>query len=372
MEHKQGAGSLFSTEFPRRKFLGLSAAVAGAAALASCSSSSSTSPSGSASAANYGGLSQFTVADWGGSTNQAILTAWGTPFTKATGIPVVATSISYGKVQAQVQSNNVTWNWGDFEGWFTRANPSLLEPLDYGTIGLAQGDMVDPSFLQPDAVANYVYAWCMGYRTDATAPHPTTWVEFFDTSAFPGKRSLYNYCYGTLEIALLGDGVPFNQLYPLDVPRALKKIGTIKKDLVWWNTGAEAQEFLVSKAADYVAGWNPRFGYLALSGLPIGIEWNTSFLAADYHAVPKGGNRAASMEFIKEACKPEAQAAFAQLAGGLGCPTKKGNDLLSDGLKPWVPTSPDNVAKSLGTQNDQWWGQNFDAANTQFNKFVAG
>lgn len=352
----------------RRRFLELGAGAATVMAASACGAGSSNA----AKNKQFSGLNQFAIADWGGSTDQAILSAWGKPFTSETGVPVISVAMDYGKLKAQVDSHNVTWDWTDAEGWFVHANPDLLQALDYNTIGLTKDDMVNPAFLQPDGVANYVYAWVQAYRTDGPK-HPTTWQEFFDIKAFPGKRSLYNYAYGSLEIALLGDGVPFDQLYPLDVERAFRKIDSIKSDLVWWNTGAESQQFLVSKTADFVAGWNPRFGYLALTGLPVAIEWNDSFLAADYHAVPKGGRYpAASMEFIKAATQPQAQANFSQLAGGLGCPVKKANDLLLKSLQPWVPTTPDNLSKSRGIQNDDWWGKNFDSVNAEWTKFTSG
>ena len=357
----------------RRDFMKYSVGAAAVFGAAACGTSSTPAPSASAGGSKYPGLTQFTMADWGGSTDQAFLSAYGKPFTKATGVPMVSVALDYGKLQAQVQNNQVTWGDTDSEGWFVHAKSDLLEPLDYAAIGVTKEDMVNPEFMQPNGVANYVYGWVQAYRTDSKKKHPTNWVEFFDTKNFPGTRSLYNYCYGSLELALLGDGVPYDQLYPLDVERAFRKIASIKKDLVYWNTGAQSQQFLVSGTADFVAGWNPRFGYLALTGLPVAIEWNQQMLAADYHAVPKGGKyAAASMEFIKTAMQPENQANFAELSGGLAGSVTKANDTVPDRLKPWLPTTPENLAKSVGAQNDTWWGTNFDAVNAQWTKFTAG
>ena len=44
------------------------------------------------------------------------------------------------------------------------------------------------------------------------------------------------------EFALMADGVKPDELYPLDLARATKKLETIKDDIVFWTSGAESQE----------------------------------------------------------------------------------------------------------------------------------
>jgi len=44
---------------------------------------------------------------------------------------------------------------------------------------------------------------------------------------FPASNNKVN-CLGSLEPALMADGVPRNKLYPLDVDRALKKLSELK------------------------------------------------------------------------------------------------------------------------------------------------
>lgn len=81
------------------------------------------------------------------------------------------------------------------------------------------------------------------YNTKKYPNPPQNWHDFFDTTKFPGKRALRNAAEGGgYEAALLADGVPREKLYPLDYDRATKKLNTIRKNLVFWDTGAQSQQ----------------------------------------------------------------------------------------------------------------------------------
>ena len=55
---------------------------------------------------------------------------------------------------------------------------------------------------------------------------PVTWADFFDTKKFPGKRAwpAEYFTGGTMEAALLADGVAPDEIYPIDYERATAKI----------------------------------------------------------------------------------------------------------------------------------------------------
>ena len=57
-----------------------------------------------------------------------------------------------------------------------------------------------------------------------------------------------------LEWALMADGVPVADVYkvlgtPEGVDRAFKKLDTIKKDIVWWDAGAQPPQLLASEGS---------------------------------------------------------------------------------------------------------------------------
>ncbi len=80
-----------------------------------------------------------------------------------------------------------------------------------------------------------------------------TWSDFWDVARRPGKRGLKRDPRGTLEIALMADGVAPDDVYrTLDTPdginRAFRKLDQLKPYIVWWQTPAEAVQIIESGA----------------------------------------------------------------------------------------------------------------------------
>jgi putative spermidine/putrescine transport system substrate-binding protein len=360
----------------RRHFLGVSAAALGSAVLFGCGGgggSSSTKAAGT-TAAGLEGVDSITIANWGGTTADGMMRAWAEPFTKATGIKVKQVSpVDYGKVRTQVESGKVSWDWIDAEGWFPLGNPNLLDKLDYDYLGVTEADFIEGITLGvvPQGVISYLTAYVIAYKSDREGKHPRNWEEFFDTKAVPGKRSIYNWPYGMLDMALLGDGVPYDKLYPLDLDRAFKKLDSIRDDLIFFNSGAESQQQLLSGSADFLACWNNRVGYLGQGGMPVAIEWNDHLRIRAYHNVIKGSPRKrATEEFIKTALKPENQAQMALWSGF--APSRVGaTELVDAKVRPWLPTDPSNWDKGAGFLDDEWWGKNLTEVSAKWTAWAS-
>jgi putative spermidine/putrescine transport system substrate-binding protein len=347
----------------RRTFLSGAAGVAGLALggglLASCGGTSSTG----AKSAGLGNIDRFTIATWGGTSEAGFLQAWGKPFTKQTGIPVRAIApIDYGKYKTQHKTKKVVWDWFDSEGFFPWGAEDLFEDIDYDYIGVKQSDLIEvpgeSTLYTPKSLVNYLTSWAIGYRKESENKRPHNWEEFFDVKAIPGKRCVYNWPYGMLEIALLADGVPRDKLYPLDYERAFRKYDSIRDHLIFWNSAAEAQQFLVNKGADFVVTWNNRIGYLAQSGVAVGIEWQDNLRTYGVHTVPKNSaHTKATLEWIKVGNTPQYQADLAHAAGF--APTLKAAlPLVKPDVAPWLSTSPEALEKSIGGMDEKWWGTN--------------
>lgn len=255
---------------------------------------------------------------WGGTTQAAQQKDWADPFSKATGIKVLQDGpTDYGKFKAMVQSGNVSWDVVDVEGDFAQAaaKAGLLAPIDLPASDAAQ---IDPRFLEPDAVGSFYYSFVIAYNTKKfKADAPKTMADLFNLKKFPGKRCFYKWSFaGVLEASLLADGVKPDQLYPLDLNRAFKKLDTIKKDIVWWSTGAQSQQQLASGECAISLMWNGRVQALEDSGVPVAMSWDDNLTTGDMLVIPKGApNLAAARKFIAYATSPEAQAKFATDTG---------------------------------------------------------
>ncbi len=243
----------------------------------------------------------LTVVSYGGAYQAAQDKAWFKPYAAATGITITQSQDSANAtIKSQVESGQVSWDLVDVGNDFgLDANANLLEPIDYS---LVPKDQILPGFAATYRVAAITYGIVMAYRSDKFAGAvPQNWADFFNVAKFPGKRGLYDYSTGgVLEIALLADGVAPKDLYPLDVPRALKKLDTIKDSIVWWSSGAKSQEQIGAGEVTMSMMWNGRaWSAKHVDNKPVEVQWNQQLLVADYWVVPKGTpNKAAAMQML--------------------------------------------------------------------------
>lgn len=295
-----------------RKTMMLSAAAASfVLVITGCSSETST---GDTDGLPYAGTT-LTIVNTGGPYLDRVLKAWGEPFTAEFGAEVRGDQpANLAKLQAMVDAGNVTWDVVDQPGINAlQFCGELFEPLDY--------DIIDKSLVPEGGasecgISNAGYANTLMYNTEKYGKDaPEDWADFFDTKKFPGTRALWSSPLGVnLEIALLADGVEPDDLYPLDIDRALAKLDTIRDDLIFWNTSAESQQMMSSNEADMIMMWTPA-AYVPISeGATYTPVWNQHILNFNQLTVVKGGpNLEASMEFINFALQEKQQTAIATL-----------------------------------------------------------
>ncbi|MEU0950079.1 ABC transporter substrate-binding protein [Streptomyces canus] len=348
-----------------RRFAASILALAATAALSSCA--------GSGTGAD-GGKGSLTIVTFGGTTGEGFKKAVAEPFTKATGIGTQVTDpVDYGKYTAQYKSGKVDWDYADFEGFYIAQHLGWWAPTDTGIVKYKTTDTIDLPGDQPgtdDLLPGGSYAFTIAYHTDNDKPHPKTWADFFDTKKFPGKRAMYNWPYGMLEAALLADGVPFDHLYPLDIPRALKKLDTIKDDIVFWNSGAELQQMMSTGEADYAFAWNNRIADLQRKGAPVANEWGQNIQDGTYLVTAKNNPQAKdTMKLFDFMLQPKNQASLAERTG-YSPGTKPGFALIPDKDKQYYNVDPKNLQQAAGSINLKWWAENFDSTVEKWNAWA--
>ena len=308
---------------------------------------------------------EMVFTSWGGTTQDAQAAHWAAPFTEKGGPAVTQDGpTDYGKIKAMVEAGAVTWDVVDVEyDWALQAGAQgLLEPLDFAIIDKTK---LDPRFVSDYAVGSFYYSFVLGWNP-ANFPDakPATLADLFDTAKFPGKRTFYKWSApGVIEAALLADGVKPEELYPLDLDRAFKKLDTIKGDIIWWEGGAQSQQLLASGEAPIGFFWNGRLAALQADGQDVGISWDQNITAADALVVPKGTkNKDAAMKFIAEATSAEGQAAFAAASGY--APINLGSAELMD---PAVrATLPDAQTAVQVNADMAYWAEHRDEIGTRW------
>jgi len=277
------------------------------------------------------------------------------PFTEKTEIKVVRESpTSLGKLQAMVESGQHTYDLVEVSSGnlYQAISGDLIEKLDWEQI---KPDPTNEEGQHEYGIGYQYYSTIMAWNPDAAGGKElTSWADFWDVEKFPGKRSLPDYAVFALPIALLADGVPKDQLYPLDIDRAFKSLEKIKKHVsVWWQSGSQPSQLLKDKEVDYSAAWS---GRIVENEDNIKYSFNEGLLDLSYLVVPKGAkNISETNAFIHEMTVAENQAKASEVLPYTG-PSKELTALLPQDRLEAFPSSDINYEKQTFTDSE-WWAE---------------
>jgi putative spermidine/putrescine transport system substrate-binding protein len=370
----------------RRGLLKLGAGAAGAGMLARAGAGSvgaqSTPAAGDMELPAFGevpealkGSGQVIVAGWGGAMQEAQQVAYYTPFTELCGIEVVVAEQQPdpSKVVAMVETGNVEYDvMQDDRSSVIRleGQGEFWEPVDYAIFDTAN---IDEARRYTYSVDMLPYAWVIAYRTDTFPEGPAGQADFFDPETFPGPRSTTAGTGGLspfLEAALIADGVPMGELYPLDIERAYAKLSEIKADVVkFWDTGAQPAQSLNDNEAVLVHAWNGRIDAIQKAGAPAAIQWNEAMLATDVWAAIKGSpNAENAQKFMAFTTLPAAQARLSMLIP-YGFVNNAAAEMVPAEVLENLPTSP-AYADITFTRDVAWWVENTQAVTDRWNEWI--
>lgn len=349
----------------RTKSLALAMVAVVSVSLSACSSGSDSSSD------------SLTVTMWGGSAQKAHVDSYVTPWAKEAGVKVRQDSpTDYAKIAAQVDAGKVSWGVVEVEPNYAAkaCADGKLEKLPAEVVDAAKKAGVDEAKMGECAIPNLAYTFSIAYNTDKFSDdHPTTWAEFFDTKKFPGKRGFWKYATGGIfEAALLADGVKPEDLYPLDLDRAYKKLDTIKDDIVWYDTGDQQVQLLASGEAPLVQAWNGRVVQAAAAGEPVANEYGENLVSYDQVVVPKGYENAElafdwMTWFVSNA---QAQADDA-VASNYGPITPAAVDLVPEETRDELAGSEAVDGQSAAVMDYEYWAENYDSVTESFNNWIA-
>jgi putative spermidine/putrescine transport system substrate-binding protein len=335
----------------------------------------------------------LTIVSWGGAYTKSQVEAYHKPFlAKNAGFSIKSEDYdgTVAPIKAQVTSGKVTWDLVDVElaDAVRMCDEGLLEKIDHkslpaGADGKAATDDFIKGTLHDCAVSTIL--WSTIYAYDAskfTGAKPTTIKDFFDTTKFPGKRGMRKSAKINLEFALMADGVPAIDVYKVmktkeGIDRAFKKLDTIKKDIVWWEAGAQPPQLLADGQVIMTTAYNGRiFDAAKGQNKPFEIVWDGQVWDLDLWVIPKGSpNKAAAMDFLKFSTSTEALAEQAKWISY--APARKSsipkvgkfNDGKTD-MGPHMPTAEANFKNAV--QNDFiFWADKADELGKQFNAWLA-
>lgn len=266
----------------------------------------------------------------------------------------------------------------------------LAEPIEHDDVLAPGQDGAAPSadfgaFLVSDCfVPQAVFATAMGFRTDAFRKPPNSICALFDVKNFPGKRALPSQPVNLLEWALICDGVEKAKIYDLletdeGVRRALRKLESVRDQILWSADGEAATGSLTSGEAVMAAGFHGRFFALKHGqSAPVAVLWDAQFLDVDGWIVPTGlaaERRAAVNAFLRFVTEPTRLAALASYVGygparrsALALVTR--HPELELDMTEAMPNAPQRADKALMT-NFAWWAEHRDSLDVKFQAWLS-
>lgn len=321
--------------------------------------------------------SSLSVMSFGGAYQAAQKKAVFEPYTAKTNIKIAEQE--YGgeiaKIKAMIQAGNVTLDVIDVDAPTLQqgCDEGIYEKLDWSKIGAKSEWLAGTT--SDCGVGTIVYSTSLAYDSARLKDGPTSMKDLFDTKKFPGKRGLWKNPATNLEFALMADGVAPADVYKVlstkdGVDRAFKKLDTIKKDIVWWEAGAQAPQILASGEVTMTTAWNGRIHNANKEGKQFRIVWDNQILDSNFWAIPKGAkNLAGSHDFIKYAVDPQALAAMTKYIPYGPVRTTAAQFVAKEDAAN-LPTSPDNLKTAI-TLDNAFWGDKGDEIRKRFTTWLS-
>lgn len=314
------------------------------------------------------GKEELVICTWGGALEDGIKQA-AKGFEKKYNCKITWDSYTdYSKIQTMVDNGNVYWDVATLDSYWTYAGADYLEDIDY--------DIVDKTgiedYTSEKGVGSYTFATTIAYDSSKynSETCPQTWADLFDTTKFTGKRTFHKDPVHLFEEALLADGVSPEELYPIDIDRALNKLSTIKDDVsVWWESGSEPAQLLSSKEVELAAAWSGRIQDAKEEGEEVDTNYNQALCITDNWGVIKGTeHKDLAMEFINYVTRPKAQTRFSQTVS-YGPVNQEAYNYLDEETIKKIPSS-EYYADQVVWFNPEWWATNYDQANEKFQEWL--
>ncbi|MCC7425822.1 MAG: extracellular solute-binding protein [Alphaproteobacteria bacterium] len=234
------------------------------------------------------------VVGFGGGFQDAARTTLFQAFQAATGQRVRDDTYNgeLARIYAMVRSRDVVWDVVMVEAPELQrgCEDGAFAPIDWSVV---RRDKFVPAGATRCGAGAVAWGAALFYDTARNPQAPANMAELWDVARFPGKRSFRFGPKMTLEIALMSDGVPREQVYrvlstPAGLQRAFDRLEQIRPHIVWWRSGAQPLQFVGSGEVAYAFGFTGRVVQANQQGARYNMLWDTLLYSVDYWAVVNG------------------------------------------------------------------------------------
>jgi putative spermidine/putrescine transport system substrate-binding protein len=321
---------------------------------------------------------ELTIMATGGAWQAALHQAWFGPFAEKMGVKLNEQEYlgDLGKIRAMVETGDVPVDLVTVETAtvLQGCDTGVLERLDYSKIA-DRSKFIEGSALDC-GVGLDVYGDVLAYDSTVLKEAPSSVLDIFDTKRFPGKRAMRKFPAQNLEWALMADGVPIADVYKVlatrdGVARAFRKLDTIKKDIVWWEAGAQPPQLLASREVVMTTAWNGRIqNAVDTEKKPFKIVWNNQIIEYDMIAIPKGAkNQDLAYKFLTYIAQPEVNSQLGKFIP-YGPVRVDAGQFVPAEVAAKLPTAPEHMQAHLVADTEFWGDQGEDLVK-RFNAWLA-
>jgi putative spermidine/putrescine transport system substrate-binding protein len=318
----------------------------------------------------------ITYFTYGGSWKQAIMAAFGDPFTQKTGIPVqYQEPYNFGKLRAMHEAHAQQIDALTAGGMevIVAGRLGMLTPLDWNLID--RSALSETQLARPNVIGGVAQSMNVCYSTIKWPDddHPNSWADFWNVEKFPGRRALRRDPVWTIEAAVAADNVKDSEFYPIDIERAFRNLDRIKPHVkAWWSDNSQAQQLMEQEEVDLIHMTNGRATQSVLDHKArFALVWNQATYSGHGEGwfVPAGcPNPTGGMKFLDIVGRAEYQAVFARMLY-YAPQNPKAIALLDDKIAKLMPSYPQNE-KLAHVVNYAWWADNQAAVQRRFEEWL--
>lgn len=248
----------------------------------------------------------------------------------------------------------------------------LLEKLDWAALGGRERML--PGGASDCGLGLALRAHVLAWDRDKIQGSTPGWAEFGDVVKLPGRRGLRKQPRGTLEVALMADGVPPAEVYrqlrsDAGIERAFRKLEQLRPYVVWWQDEVEAARLLAS--GEVLMTTAPSTGIaeaIRQDSRAFTLQWSGAITSVVALAIVRGApNQANAARLLAHAADPRTQAALA--AAALGPLARGALDILAPEAQALLPTSPAALAAALPA-DEAFWRDNLPRLAQRFDAWL--
>jgi len=205
---------------------------------------------------------------------------------------------------------------------------------------------------------------------------PPLWSDFWDVARHPGRRGLQRTAHGTLEIALLADGVSPGDVYktlrtPDGLDRAFRKLDQLKPYIQWWDQPSQPAQWLAAGKVLLTSAPAPTVATAGASAHKrLAVQWTGSLTSTESFVVPQNAPRPAVSAIALAVAADPARQALLGAATGLGPAIREGVDLLPALAHAQNVAAADNLAGALA-MDDGFWVDNKAKLEARFTEWLS-